>query len=328
MRDMRRRSWATGIVGVIVLLALVGSAAGLVTAQPPGPDAKGTPPPPESALPPEAQAALAAFLADRAQPQQRIPFPVYQVALPLVASAQDRGGTPGPTPEPARAADVVVTLRPNPSIRVARSGQLAYVVRARKAGAAPAGRVDVTVPFDPAQLTLRNFASEIEGDFVSERQPDRVVITFATLDPGAQRAATLLFDVDDALPDDTVISTRAMYRWEDQGEGGAGRTNWAPVLAGDFNNSSRYLFLELLPDRGPPGTFFNAYTDRFFPGEPVVPWLNTPDGVQPLERDLFADRFGRVQISVGTAGLAPGGYELVLYGQRSRLTAVQGFVLE
>lgn len=330
MHDKKRRSLAAGMVGIVALLVVAGSAAALATAQPRGPSATDTPQPSASLLPPEAQAALDAFLQNQAQPQQRIPFPVYQVALPLLTSTRDVGGAPGPepTPQPAPAANPFVTLRPNPSIRVARSGQLAYLVRVRNAGQGSASQTEVTLPISPAQLTLRDFSSEIAGDFVSQREPDEVTVTFAALDPGAQRAATLLFDVSDALPDDTVISTRATFTWEDARDGGARRTNWAPVLVGDFNNSSRYLFLELLPASGPPGTFFNAYTDRFIPNEPVTAWLNTPEGVQPLERDLFADSFGRVQFSIDSAGLAPGGYELVLYGQRSRLTAVQGFVLE
>lgn len=331
MHEKPRRLGVVGLFGLILIaLAVAGRAASLVTAQPAGPGPAGTPAAPLAELPPEAQAALDAFLRDQAQPQQRIPFPVYQLALPLVATTRDEGGTPSPTPtpQPTPAADVIVTLRPNPSIRMARSSQLAYLVRVRNAGQGGASQTEVRLPINPSQLMLRNFSSEIAGDFVSEREPDEVMITFAALDPGAQRTATLLFDVSDALPDDAVISTRATFTWEDAHGGGAWRTNWAPVLVGDFNNSSRYLFLELLPDRGPVGTFFNAYTDRFIPGEPVTGWFNTPDGVQPLERDLFADSFGRLLLSFDSNGLSAGSYELVLYGQRSRLTAVQGFVLQ
>ncbi|NJN18996.1 MAG: hypothetical protein HC822_23440 [Oscillochloris sp.] len=155
-----------------------------------------------------------------------------------------------------------------------------------------------------------------------------MTVTFAALEPDEVRSATLLFDVAETLPNDTVIDVRGTYTWEDARNGGSERSNWAPVLVGDFNNDSRYVFLEITPNSGPAGSFFEAYTDRLLPYEPVAAWFNTPDGIEPLERDLNSDAFGRVLFTFSSAGFAPGTYELVLYGQRSKLTAVQEFTVQ
>lgn len=70
------------------------------------------------------------------------------------------------------------------------------------------------------------------------------------------------------------------------------------------------------------------FTDRFIPGEGIIPWLNTPSGVKPLDVRATADSYGRVRLDLASTGLAPGNYGLVLYGARSNLTAVAGFTVQ
>lgn len=52
MHDKKRQFLAAGMAGIVALLVVAGSAAGLATAQPRGPSATGTPQPSASLLPP------------------------------------------------------------------------------------------------------------------------------------------------------------------------------------------------------------------------------------------------------------------------------------
>ncbi|NNJ13749.1 hypothetical protein EKD04_025830 [Chloroflexales bacterium ZM16-3] len=318
-----------------LLMAVMIGGAGTMAAQPPAPDDAGgttpsvVPTPPD--LPPEAQAALADFIRDAAQGNalvQGMPAPISdqviprsQVFLPLVAHS-----TLSPSPTPVPPADISVTIRPDPSIRVARSSQLSYEIRVRNYGEGSAGSVVVDLPITSSQIDLINFAAT-PGDFVSADEPERVEVTFGGFAPDERRDATLLFSVSDALLDDAVIDVRASFRW-DGPQGGAGQSNRAPVLVGGFNNDARYVFLAITPTNGPPGTRFEAFTDRFIPDEPLTAWLNTPDGIEPIERTLHADAFGRIRIDLDSVGRAPTTYELVIYGQRSKLVAVSEFTVD
>lgn len=277
-----------------------------------------------SELPPEAAAALADFMSRpglAVDVAQIAPFPVFYQFLPLLSA-----GGPDPAPAPPPRADVAVTIRPEPSIRVARSSQLTYRIFVRNYGTLGADSVVVELPHDPALIDLTNFAAEGAGDFVSADEPGRTEVTFGPVAAGERRTATLLYVVSGTAPDDTVISVRANYSYE-AAEDGGGRSNWAPVLIGSFSNTSRYVFLAVTPSQAPVGTIVSVFSDRFIPYEPVVAWLDTTTGIEPLEVDLAADAFGRVSFGLPTRDLAPGTYEVVLYGQRSRLTGVSQLVL-
>lgn len=285
---------------------------------------------PADPLPPAARAALIDFqqarLAGAVQPQQ-IPFPVFNIFLPFIAGPATPGGAPEPPPA-GDPADISVTLRADPSIRVARDTSLAYEIRVRNYGSGAADQVEVTLPYDDTYLDLSTFSNEDDADFVSEADPGSVTVTFGRLAPDERRDATVFFAVNAAAPSDTVVDIRAEYTWEDAAGGGNGRSNRAPVLIGNFNNDARYLFLEVTPEIGPQGTIFSAFTDRFIPNEAVSGWFNTPGGVVPLDRDLTADEFGRVDVSFSSEDFAPASYEVVLYGTRSKLTAVSEFFVD
>jgi hypothetical protein len=249
------------------------------------------------------------------------------VYLPAVFVARPNSSTPTPTPQPGKPADVTVTIWPSPSIIVVREGALAYELRVKNCGAAAAHSTNVTLPYRRAQLVVIDSRFSDPRDWVSALTDDHLDVTFGPLAAGEQRTGTIVFRVGERLPDRTVISMRASYAWSDARDGGAWRSNWAPVLLGSGNESAPWVWLAVDPLGGFVGTTYHFFTDRFIPSEQISTWLNTPDGVKPLDVRGVADPMGRVWIDFRSSELRPGSYQLVLYGGRSNLTAVATFIV-
>jgi hypothetical protein len=233
--------------------------------------------------------------------------------------------SPTPKPEPAPPADVAVTLWPAPSIRVARDGTLAYEIRIRNYGDGAAENIHVRLPYAKQQLTVTSAKFSDPADWVSELKDDHVTVTFGSLEADRARTATIFFRVNRTLPDNTVLTMRAVYTWNDEQGDGHGSSNWAPVLVGGGNDSAPWVWVQVDPFAGRAGTTHHFFSDRFIPGEGVVTWLNTPDGVKPLELRGIADPMGRVWLDLKSSGLRPASYQIVLYGARSNLTGVASF---
>jgi len=262
-----------------------------------------------------------------------VPVPVQftgsVVFLPQIVGPQaSPDPTPSPTPRPEPKpdpADVAVAIWPDPSIRVARGGTLAYEIRTKNYGDGDAESIRVTLPYDKNKLSV--VGSKLNGpkDWVSELKSDHVTVTLGPLKSGKSRTATLYFRVNGSLADNTVLSVRATYEWSDERHGSGGSTNWAPVLVGGGNDSAPWVWTVVDPVAGVAGTRHHFFSDRFIPGEGIVTWLNTPDGVKSLELRGEADPMGRIWLDFVSSGRRPGSYSLVLYGARSNLTGVATF---
>lgn len=276
------------------------------------------PTPPDGAL--TAQLAMSDEVATASMEMHRLYLPF------------SRGGlrtTSQPSPTPAPAADVATAMWPTPSIRVIRGGILAYQVRLLNHGQGEASGVRLRIPYPRQQMTLisTSFAAG-SGDWISAIETDAITVTFGPLAAGGRRTATLNFHVASNMPNETVIHMRGAHTWSDARSGGSGATNTTPILVGVGNADSAYLWLSATPTAGKAGTVHQFFTDRFIPGEGVIPWLNTPSGVRPLELRTTADNYGRISLNLATTGLAPGNYSLVVYGARSNLTGVTSFTVQ
>jgi len=249
------------------------------------------------------------------------------VYLPAIRVARPSSPTPTPTPRPAKPADLTLTIWPSPSIIVVRGGTLAYELRVKNCGAGAAHSARVTLPYSRQQLLAIDSRFSDPRDWVSAVTDDYLDVTFGPIAAGEERTGTIVFRVSEWLPDRTVISMRATYAWSDARDGGGWRSNWAPLLIGRGNESAPWVWLVVDPLGGVPGTTHHFFTDRFIPSEQIYTWLNTPDGVKPLELRGVADLMGRVWIDFRSSGLRPGSYQLVLYGARSNLTAVATFIV-
>lgn len=250
------------------------------------------------------------------------------IYLPAIRVARTAPPPPTPTPRPARPADIAAAIWPEPSIIVMRSAPLTYELRLRNYGKGEAKRALVTLPYANSQLAVISSRFTDPRDWVSAVTSDHVDVTFGPIAAGEYRTAAIIFRVREALPDRTVISMRASYSWDDHRSGGAWRSNWAPVLVGAGNAGAPWVPLWVDPLGGPAGTTHHFFSDRFIPSEGIYTWLNTPQGVRPLELRGVADLLGRAWLDFSSAGLAPGTYQLVAYGARSNLTGVATFVVK
>lgn len=82
------------------------------------------------------------------------------------------------------------------------------------------------------------------------------------------------------------------------------------------------------PKAAPSGTFFKAYASGFHGGEGISIWLNTPAGVQGIDAWFVANDAGEVWPEFSSDGLAPGSYQLVIYGRDSGITQVVPFAIQ
>lgn len=234
-----------------------------------------------------------------------------------------------PTPKPASPADVAVTIWPKPSIWVARGAILEYEIRLKNSGRGDATETTVVFPYNRSQVALAYTSLDSKaGDWLSEIKDGSYTVTFGRLGPGKTRSGKVFVRVGGGLANATVLDVRASYSWRDGDGGGGQRANWTPVLVGSGPSDAPYIWAQVTPDRGAPGTRHSFYTDRFLPGEGVSTWLNTPRGVQALPLRGTANGDGAIRLSYASTGLARGTYQLVLYGQRSGLTGVATFVVQ
>lgn len=294
----------------------------------------------DAELPPEARAALEAFLAatdgvSLESAAAALPVDVLSsssiVFLPGLTTGRQSGPpptvTPTDEPEPEPEADVATRLWPDPSIRVIRGGTFVYEIRVKNHGDGDADQIRVKLPYRRDQFTLLEGRFDAKaGDWVSEVGERSITITFGKLRPGAVRSGRLFFRAASNLANDTILDIRATARFN--GDGGRDvRSNWAPLLVGGGNASAPWVWTAIGPNSGNAATTFRVQSNRFIPGEEVVTWLNTPGGVKPLSLKGTADALGGIALSFSDRTLAPGTYQIVLYGRQSDLTGVASFTI-
>lgn len=263
---------------------------------------------------------------------ESIPSAVSPINLPLVQrpiSEIVRPPVVTPTPDDRHPADVAVALWAEPSIRVARNGTLTYELRVRNYGRGAALRTEVEIPFSRSQIVpIGSQLNSGAGDWVSELNDSSLTVTFGEVGKGEERSGKIIFRVAGGLADNTVIGTRASYHWHDEVRSASGATNWAPVLIGGGNDTAAYVWLIVEPANGDASTTRGFYSDRFLPKEGVTTWLNVPGGTtRALSVRGTANSVGQVWLSYKPADLTPGTYQLVVYGNRSKLIGVVSFTV-
>ncbi len=228
---------------------------------------------------------------------------------------------------------VYVVLLPDPNIAVVPGGQVEYTLRAANVGEDDASFVFASLSYDPEQLTLLGTRFEDERDWVSDRSMvagrEEVEVTFLDLGDGESRAATLVMQVNETLPQGSVISAFGKFTWIDiNGQRIYRTTNAAPVLVSLGNASSPQVWMGVEPQVAPRNTIQSFYSDRFLPNETVVFWLNRSDGTSvELNRETRVDESGYFTLSFDNSVLVPGDYQMVAAGRNSGLTAFVDFTV-
>jgi hypothetical protein len=239
-------------------------------------------------------------------------------------------------PQTSRAADstrVYAVLKANPGIMVARGGVLEYIVQVENVGEDDAAFTRVRFSYEDEHITLsgsqfeapdKDWVTDVESRDITREQ---VLVTFGDLNPGETRTATLIFEVNGNLEDNTVINSFASFNWTD-GSGDRSRhmSNSVPVLVGGGDIHTEFAWLGAEPDTVPQGSTLIFFSNRYLPEEPVVFWLNLPDGTQADVdgRERVNDN-GVFEFAYDTGDLPPGTYQMVAFGLHSELVGFATF---
>lgn len=242
-------------------------------------------------------------------------------------------------PQTSRAADstrVYAVLKANPGIMVARGGVLRYIVQVENVGEHDAAFTRVRFSYDDDHITLsgsefaapdKDWVTDVESRDITREQ---VLVTFGDLNPGETRTATLLFEVNNNLEDNTVINSFASFNWTDgSGDRSTDMSNSVPVLVGGGDIHTEFAWLGAEPDTVPQGNTLIFFSNRYLPEEPVVFWLNLPDGTQADVdgRERVNDN-GVFEFAYDTGDLPPGTYQMVAFGLRSELVGFATFTVQ
>jgi hypothetical protein len=184
-------------------------------------------------------------------------------------------------------------------------------------------RVDVKIPYNTDLLTPSGSDLNDEDDWVSKASEGDLVMTFGRIEDDDSRSATIELEVNPNAPDNTEIDHKADYVWYSETDSGSGRTeDFEAVIL----NPAAQPGANIAPDAGPAGTVFQVEATRFAADEPVITWLNLPDGsTQALELHGTTDDQGTIRLQFDSSGLVPGSYSIVLYGKESERERVAGF---
>jgi hypothetical protein len=265
--------------------------------------------------------------------RRRLPGAFLLVLLLLV------GGVVLAFPQASRAADstrVYAILKAEPGIMVARGGVLNYIIEVENVGEADAAFTRVRFSYEDEHVTLsgsqfeapdKDWVTDVESRDITREQ---VLVTFGDLNPGETRTATLIFEVNDNLEDNTVINSFARFNWTDgRGDRSTYMSNSVPVLVGSGNIHTDFAWLGAEPEVAPQGNTHIFFSNRYLPEEPVVFWLNLPDGTQaPVEGQERVDDNGVFRFAYETDDLAPGTYQMVAFGLRSELVGFATFTVQ
>ncbi|NJK80468.1 MAG: hypothetical protein HC893_09860 [Chloroflexaceae bacterium] len=230
----------------------------------------------------------------------------------------------------ASAADVAVTLLPNPNIGVQPGSIVEYTIRVQNFGRGRADRVLINMPFQPQQVRVLDARFEGQRDWVSALGSDYISIFFEGLDGfNTARTATVRMLVRPDVPVGSVINMWAGYGWDGANGGGEGfSANAAPLVVLNENSSGPFAWMAVGPEAGIAGTVFTFYTNRLLPNEKAVIMMNTPFGVQEVARDVRVNELGELRYEFVSVGYPPGTYTLSMRGERSGITAAITFTVQ
>ncbi|MFV9506161.1 MAG: MSCRAMM family protein [Oscillochloridaceae bacterium umkhey_bin13] len=246
-----------------------------------------------------------------------------RINLPFVVRAPD----PEP-PLPPQISNRSMTLRPVPLEQVQRGTTLSVEFRYRNEGNVLVNS-DTFSLFYPQNLVSYEWADLRPGDRFVTVDGQRVVIQLVNVVPGEQRTGRINFQVNRLAPTNSLIDLFAEFFCQ-PGVNCFTNTSRIQVIPNENETSNGGTFtMPVSPDRGPPGTAHTFFGSRFIPGEEYRTWLNTPNGVQPLNISGVADRNGNIQFTFGSGQLTQAGfYSMVAHGTISGVQNVGPFIVQ
>ncbi|NTU77785.1 MAG: hypothetical protein HGA45_00035 [Chloroflexales bacterium] len=251
--------------------------------------------------------------------------------------ASDLGITPTPpttdnTDRPPSKANVSVVLRPEPTAVATTDSIIAVTVAVANHASGRSNTTTVTLPFDPAELSVLDASFSRPGAWVSSAISNALTIEMGTLGGDSSGTTdvvtgTVRFRVLPTAADGALLFDRATVRWHDNSGSGEHISNQPLTIVGPALSTSALYNLEVSPASEQAGATFTFDSVLFAPDEPVGVWYNLPDGTVAGEPTYRADSEGRLTIDLDSTDLPAGTYSLVYYGHWTEFTAVATFTI-
>lgn len=228
-----------------------------------------------------------------------------------------------PAPRDPPSAVVSVVQRPAPNVSVVAGGLVSYTFVATNRGRGLATEAMITVPFDPAVVSVVDALTSRSATWVSKLGADFVEIRTGELASGDTVTATLRMRVAASAPLGTSLAPRMTFEWNDRTGGGKSSGNLLPLVVGERDLATAQYPLAL--ENSDDGFFFSAAI--FAPNEPVGLWYVIPSGRSVELGTTRADSAGLIDLELLIGDDAPGDYSLVAFGTWSGFTAVGDYSL-
>lgn len=225
---------------------------------------------------------------------------------------------PPPVQRSAEPAFVTVVQRATPNLAAAPDSRLSLTIEVVNRGRGVARDALLTLALNPNVVTLLDATFSTSGAWVSDLTPTAVTIRTGALPAAAVVTITLeLYVLPTALPD-APLGGQLTARWFDAVQGGTSTANLPIVVVGAASTASATLPLQLTAPDSDVVTLTAAF---FAPQEPVGLWHDDGDGVVTALSSVRADADGRIDITIYTRDLPPGGF-FVAAGEWSGLSGV------
>jgi hypothetical protein len=168
------------------------------------------------------------------------------------------GHAAAPTVKPAM---VTVTQRASPALQVRPGAIVTMTIVAKNHGQGSAKETLITLPFNSAQVEVRDASFSRTTAWVRALREDALEIQTGPLGAGSDAiTATLRLRVRDDASVGAVLGARPSYRWRDAAGGGAGAGNLLPLVVADEERDASTWPLAVTPLSARPGTDRQAWS--------------------------------------------------------------------
>lgn len=220
-------------------------------------------------------------------------------------------------------AQLSLTLITSPNTSVVAGGQVVLEMIVVNRGRGAARDFRISLPLEGMPLRVLDVQATEATTWVSEHQPDRLIIRGGSVAArDTVRITVRLRVAEDAVPG-TALGSRATISWSDWADGGQAQSN-LPILVVSTQTVNQETF-SFAQERLRPGD--QATAAYFIPGESVALWYQPVNGDAIAAGRVIADQNGMITVLISSDNLPHGQITLVAFGIWSTITVTGTIVV-
>jgi hypothetical protein len=229
--------------------------------------------------------------------------------------------------------DLVGQLRITPDREVSTSAETLVKLsfRVKNMGHGKAEQVRLLLPIDPT-LVIGYGEFDNPKVWISSLTDTEVTVSLPALEKEQEVTGNVIFrpKSDPAPGVGTRVTLRFTLKYDDAAGQVARKSNAVTFTFGNANRDvSEGLVMLLVPDvaQVQKGEKISLTGDFFIPNERVNVWYTTSEGISLSLGQGLAGTEGSYKFELDTAQLAPGSYQVVLYGNRSMISGATNLIV-